>query len=379
MTTKKQLALPENQGSEISNLPKTTSSAEMYYPLEVATKLVQKYYPSIDLLSYANERINDGKISVLVDVPNDVEVITFNSYENWMLPRFTCVPEKFVLRGIECIRVERNGKDWQCDFKRGYTFSSGQSKETHPYDNAHPGELKYAKTNWVWRTIYTDNRQACNVKLTRDCLFVLHSEVAKQFPLIEIGDQPEERHKDSQHQDVAALKSENKTEEPSTKLGATTTTTPTPAAKVDADKNEPETKKSKSNGEPCVIEDPEPEDNHHEQEQAIGNQETILGSKCTPAKPKRKGKSVDKKNADDKPLQNASSSDIHPLFRDFDILPDSGFVPIEVVCSLFHCSESTVVRDTKSGKLKKHKRGRSALWKVGELREALRKIESQSK
>ena len=192
MTSEKHPAPPETQGSGISNFTKSVQSAEMYYPLDIATKLVQKYYPGVDLLSYANAAINIDKICLLVDATkDDVEVITVDRHENSVLPVLTHAPDMFVLGIRESKSVELRGNDSQCDFTRGYTFSSGQPVETHPYDNAQPAELQYATNNWVWRIINKVSKQTHIVELARDCLFVLHLELAKQFPLIETESQPE--------------------------------------------------------------------------------------------------------------------------------------------------------------------------------------------
>ena len=192
MTSEKHPAPPETQGSGISNFPKSAQPVEMYYPLDIATKLVQKYYPGVDLLSYANTAINIDKICLLVDATkDDVEVITVDRHENSVLPVLTHAPDMFVLGIRESKSVELRGNDSQCDFTRGYTFSSGQPVETHPYDNAQPAELQYATNNWVWRIINKVSKQTHIVELARDCLFVLHLELAKQFPLIENESQPE--------------------------------------------------------------------------------------------------------------------------------------------------------------------------------------------
>ena len=83
--------------------------------------------------------------------------------------------------------------------------------------------------------------------------------------------------------------------------------------------------------------------------------------------------------AGDTPLQNRITGSMHPSFLNFKNLPDDAYVPMEVVCALFGCSESTVVRRTKKGILKKHSKGvRDARWNVGELREVLKNDTSQS-
>ena len=81
------------------------------------------------------------------------------------------------------------------------------------------------------------------------------------------------------------------------------------------------------------------------------------------------------KTADDaiKRKPKASSNVIHPLFENFDDLPDSAFVPVEVVAALFGCSIPTIWRRVKQGTLKTHHHGlRSTRWLVGELRLAIK-------
>ncbi len=64
---------------------------------------------------------------------------------------------------------------------------------------------------------------------------------------------------------------------------------------------------------------------------------------------------------------------LHPSLQGFDLLPDSSFVPLPVVCSLFSCSKATAWRRVKSGQLvAPHKLGlRTTRWNVGQLRQAL--------
>lgn len=64
---------------------------------------------------------------------------------------------------------------------------------------------------------------------------------------------------------------------------------------------------------------------------------------------------------------------LHPALLGFDSLPDSSFVPLPVVCSLFSCSPATAWRRVKSGQLvAPHKLGlRTTRWNVGQLRQVL--------
>lgn len=63
-----------------------------------------------------------------------------------------------------------------------------------------------------------------------------------------------------------------------------------------------------------------------------------------------------------------------PAFINFDKLPDSAQVRVDVVEHLFSCSEATVWRMAKDGRLpppRKYSPGIS-VWNVGELRRAMR-------
>ncbi len=61
--------------------------------------------------------------------------------------------------------------------------------------------------------------------------------------------------------------------------------------------------------------------------------------------------------------------------RNFDSLPDSAHVRLPVVAALFACSEATVWRGVKSGRIPKPRKhfNRACAWQVGELRKALDK------
>ena len=59
----------------------------------------------------------------------------------------------------------------------------------------------------------------------------------------------------------------------------------------------------------------------------------------------------------------------------FDELPDSAFVPLNIVCALFGCSPATVWRRVRAGHLASpHRIGlRTTRWRVGDLRKELAK------
>lgn len=90
---------------------------------------------------------------------------------------------------------------------------------------------------------------------------------------------------------------------------------------------------------------------------------------------------ADKSTADtNKHKPKASTSSIHPMFENFDDLPDSAFVPVDVVAALFGCSIPTVWRRVKQGTLKTHHHGvRSTRWLVGELRQAIKENKPRTK
>ena len=197
MTFEKQHFPPENLVGEISS---DVSSTKMFYPLEEATKLVQNYYPNIDLLSYANHMSNSGKINFLVAVPKNIDVIRVDNRINYTVPFWAEAPDMFVVGQWECHRVQNNERVEQTDFKIGYSFSQVHPKEMHPFDNVHPPQLEHAKAFWVWRTVYKNTNQTFKIDIAHDRLFVLHSDIIKHFPLID-----QQANLDSKHQTVSSL------------------------------------------------------------------------------------------------------------------------------------------------------------------------------
>ena len=64
---------------------------------------------------------------------------------------------------------------------------------------------------------------------------------------------------------------------------------------------------------------------------------------------------------------------ISTLVKNFDDLPNSAYVPLDVICVMFGCSPATAWRRVKSGQLIAPQHfGSSTRWNVGEIREALR-------
>lgn len=72
---------------------------------------------------------------------------------------------------------------------------------------------------------------------------------------------------------------------------------------------------------------------------------------------------------------------VHPSLMAFDELPDSAFVPLLVVCTLFACSPATVWRRVRSGQLVAPLRigSRTTRWMVRDLREMLATVRQEGK
>lgn len=72
-------------------------------------------------------------------------------------------------------------------------------------------------------------------------------------------------------------------------------------------------------------------------------------------------------------MSSPIKSEIHPSLASFDLLPDSAYVPLKVVCGLFSVSSATAWRRVRQGILvAPHRLGsRTTRWRVGELRLAL--------
>lgn len=74
-------------------------------------------------------------------------------------------------------------------------------------------------------------------------------------------------------------------------------------------------------------------------------------------------------------IPQTAAARIDPALMAFDSLPDSSFVRLPVVRGLFACSPITVWRRVKAGTLPKPVKlsARVTAWRVGDLREVLRK------
>lgn len=77
---------------------------------------------------------------------------------------------------------------------------------------------------------------------------------------------------------------------------------------------------------------------------------------------------------------NSSTAAVHQALKSFDELPDSAYVALPVVCSLFSCSPATAWRRVRDGLLVAPRRigTRTTRWQVGELREALAKVKEEA-
>lgn len=78
-------------------------------------------------------------------------------------------------------------------------------------------------------------------------------------------------------------------------------------------------------------------------------------------------------------MSNAKNSAVHPALKNFDELPDAANVPLAVVCGIYGCSPATAWRRVRSGQLvAPHRIGsRTTRWNVGEIRNALKKMEGR--
>lgn len=60
------------------------------------------------------------------------------------------------------------------------------------------------------------------------------------------------------------------------------------------------------------------------------------------------------------------------------ILPKEGFVRIEIAMAIFGCKKTKFQKGIKEGVIPKpHKWGRTSLWDVDEIRDAIEKLKSQ--
>lgn len=76
-------------------------------------------------------------------------------------------------------------------------------------------------------------------------------------------------------------------------------------------------------------------------------------------------------------MQLKSQNNFSETLKNFDSLPDSGFVRQPVVQALFACSAATIWRGVKAGRIPKPKKlsPRTTGWNVGQLRQALASAE----
>ena len=137
-----------------------------HYSLEEAAE-VAKCRPG-DLLHYAAQR----KISLLVGVPDWVDVRIYDETTNSDTEPFLMSPELLVLAQSHCLKIELNGKTEQSDFPEGYIIEfSGKLKRILP-SYGHP-ELNYKGV--FWRTFR--NRLVSLLELVPERLFVRHADL----------------------------------------------------------------------------------------------------------------------------------------------------------------------------------------------------------
>lgn len=73
-------------------------------------------------------------------------------------------------------------------------------------------------------------------------------------------------------------------------------------------------------------------------------------------------------------LRRRKSQSVPEALRNFDSMPDAGFVRLPVVAALFACSPATVWRRVKAKSLPEPRKlsEKVTAWRVGDLRKALR-------
>ena len=139
------------------------------YSLAEAAELA-KFKPS-DLLHYA---VQNRKFTLLIGVPDWVEVRAYDEETNTDYEPFLLVPQLLVLKQSYCLKIEVNGRTQQNDFSTGYFVeSSGKLKKIRPgygYRELNPDFL-------CWRT-YRD-KLVNLLELVPENLFVLHSDLAQ--------------------------------------------------------------------------------------------------------------------------------------------------------------------------------------------------------
>lgn len=61
------------------------------------------------------------------------------------------------------------------------------------------------------------------------------------------------------------------------------------------------------------------------------------------------------------------------------VLPNEGFIRLETAMAVFGCKKTKFMEGVREGVIPKpHKWGRTSLWDVNEIREAMKKIKEQS-
>lgn len=138
-----------------------------HYSLAEAAEIA-KCKPN-DLLHYAAQM----KITLLVGVPDWVDVRIYDETTNSDTEAFLMSPQLLVLAQSHCLKIELNGRTEQSDFSEGYFIeSSGELRKILP-SYGHP---EFNHRGAYWRTFR--NRLVNLLELVPERLFVRHSELA---------------------------------------------------------------------------------------------------------------------------------------------------------------------------------------------------------
>lgn len=125
-----------------------------------------------DVLHLAVQR----KVTLLIGVPDRIEVRVFDGHTNAIYPPFLQQPDLLALSQSACLKIETTGKTDQSDFPAGYLLDSrGQLNKLLP-SYGRP-ELQSQWTHW--RT-YRDDK-ICLITIGPERLFVSHIELATLF------------------------------------------------------------------------------------------------------------------------------------------------------------------------------------------------------
>lgn len=154
--------------------------SKTHYPLAEAAELA-KCKPS-DLLHQGVQ----NNITLLVGVPDWVDVRVYDGLTKVDDEPFLFIPELLALSQPQCLKIELNGRTEQSDFLAGYFIeSTGELKKIRP--NYGRQELNH---QWVyWRT-FRENLVNL-LELMPDRLFVTHSDLAKLIEPVAKASEPQ--------------------------------------------------------------------------------------------------------------------------------------------------------------------------------------------